>query len=131
MVDNARAAGILWSSSMGNYAQKHWQGDFVNTDDDQFHEFSQSPFDEGDSISVSNGDTITAVLKWDDTWSASGNDYDLLLFDNTGTLIAWSMNTQDGNDDPVEGLSYTASSTGSYGIAIGTRGSPQVVNFHL
>jgi len=129
MVDAARAAGILWSVSIGNFAQMHWQGDFVDTEPDGWHEFDGG--DEGNTISVSYGQTITIALKWDDTWGASGNDYDLLLLDNTGALVALSMNTQDGDDEPTEFLSYYATYSGVYHISMGTLGSPAVVNFHL
>jgi len=129
MVDDARAAGILWSVSMGNYAQQHWQGDFVDTEPDGWHEFDGG--DEGNTISVNNGDTITALLKWDDPWGASANDYDLYLIDNTYTIVWGSEGTQDGNDDPVEGFSYTATYTGFYSIAIHKYIATEAVNFHL
>jgi hypothetical protein len=45
------------------------------------------------------------TLKWSDPLGKSGNDYDLLLLDPTGTsLLAWSANIQNGNDDPFEGV---------------------------
>ena len=37
MVDDAQAAGIVWSVSMGNSAQRHWQGGFVDTEPDGWH----------------------------------------------------------------------------------------------
>lgn len=130
MVDSAGAAGIFWAQAVGNSAQRHWQGDFVNTDGDQYHEFSVD--DEGNTILVNDGEVITIGLKWDDSWGASANDYDLLLFDSGGGLpVAGSTDIQDGDDDPTELLSYTAEYDGVYTIAIGTLGTPAVVNFHL
>ncbi|MFC1933846.1 S8 family serine peptidase [Chloroflexota bacterium] len=135
MVDAAHTAGILWSNAIGNSAQRHWQGNFVDTyDGDGIHEFSPDPPDEGNTIYVNEGSTITVGLKWDDPFGSSANDYDLLLFDNTGSLVHYSNNTQDGqggDDYPFELLSYTAQYSGAYGIAICTPGIPAVVNFHL
>ncbi len=129
MVDDAHDAGILWSQSMGNYAKKHWQGDFVDTEPDGWHNFSG--VDETNTISVTSGDTITVTLKWDDTWGASGNDYDLLLYNASMILIYSSTDAQDGNDDPIEGFSATATYTGIYHIVIDGYYATETVNFHL
>ena len=131
MVDDARAACILWSQAAGNYAQRHWQGDFVDSDMDDIHEFNQSPFDESNAITANSGNDIVVSLKWDDPWGNSGNDYDLLLLDNNSFLVACSCRIQDGNDDPYEFLSYTPTYTGIYHILIAAWGEPEVVNFHL
>jgi len=129
MVDDARAAGILWSQSVGNSAARHWQGDFVDTEPDGWHEFNGG--DEGNSIFVNNGDRIVVSLKWDDPWGASANDYDLYLIDNTSTVVWRSAETQDGTADPCEFFSYTATYTGFYGIAIRKYSATEAVNFHL
>ncbi len=129
MVDAARAVGILWVSAIGNSAERHWQGDFVDTEPDGWHEFDGG--DEGNTITASDGSLISINLKWDDPWGSSGNDYDLLLFDNTGTLVAYSAWTQDGDDYPIEWLDYMATYTGFYGIAIARYSATEAVNFHL
>jgi len=130
IVNTARAAGILWSQSMGNQAQRHWQGDFVDTEPDGFHEFDPGT-DISNAIYVSNNTTIVVSLKWNDTWGSSGNDYDLLLVDKDLKLAAASVNPQDGDDDPWEELVHTANYTGYYHIIIATAESPALVNFHL
>ncbi len=131
VVDTARAAGILWSQAMGNYAEKHWQGDFVdNYYDNDWHEFSGT--DETDNITVNYGDAIIVFLKWDDTWGASSNDYDLYLYDyDFGDPVWGSINPQEGSDDPVEWFSYTATYSGVYHIAIHRYSATETVNFHL
>jgi len=131
MVDQARAAGILWSNSAGNQAQRHWQGDWQDTDGDNWNDFNLDPFDETNAIWASNGDLIAVFLKWDDPWGASSNDYDLYLFDSTLNPVAYSINKQNGNDDPVESLVYTATYTGYYHIAIDKYLAAEAVNFHL
>jgi len=129
IIDNAHSAGILWSQSAGNYAQKHWQGDYADGDSNDWHNFSGS--DETIDISVTNGDTIVVGLRWVDTWGSSANDYDLWLFDNTLTPVDISNWTQDGNDDPWEELSYTATYTGTYHIAIDGYYASQTANLEI
>jgi len=129
MVNNARAAGILWSQSIGNSAQRHWQGAFSDTDTDNWTNFSGT--DEGNSIYANSGNSIRVGLKWDDNWGSSNNDYDLYLVDNTSTIVWGSINPQDGDDDPCEFFTYTAPSTGWYGIAIYKYNATSSVNFHL
>jgi peptidoglycan hydrolase CwlO-like protein len=128
-VDDARAAGILWSQAAGNYAQKHWMGGWVDTDADNWHEFN--PGDESNAILANAGDTIAVFLKWDDPWGGSGNDYDLYLFDPTMNVVASSLNVQDGNDEPTEGITYSAESTGTHHIAISLLNADGAAEFHL
>jgi len=128
-VNDARAAGILWAQAMGNEAEEHWKGTFVDTEPDGWLNFSGT--DEGNTIDVNNGDVIRVLIKWDDTWGASGNDYNLYLVDNTSTIVWGSTSTQDGDDEPWEWFSYTANYTGYYSIAIWRYSATETVNFHL
>jgi hypothetical protein len=135
VIDSAKAAGILWAQSIGNQAQRHWEGTWSNPGTDPrdiWHHFSGD--DEGNTISVTNGDLIVVALKWNDPWYSSGNDYDLFLYDNSSPylqLVAYSAAVQNGDDEPWEILGYYATYTGTYHIAIGKRGSAAPVNFHL
>ncbi|MFC1990420.1 Ig-like domain-containing protein, partial [Chloroflexota bacterium] len=133
IVNTARSNGILWVKSMGNSAQMHWQGDFVDTDSDGANEFSQDPFDEANNIIVSPGQSVGVALKWDDTWGSSGNDYDLGLYryEDGWIKLTESTNEQNGSGEPWEYLSYTAAHDENYYILIFKYGSPDVVNFHL
>jgi len=121
IVNNARTSGILWAQSAGNSAQRHWQGPYLDTDADNWHEFDPG-VDESNAIVVSTGDTITVTLMWDDPWGASANDYELYLYEDgaftPGLEVAYSWDTQDGSGDPIEGLSYVATYDGLYHIAI-------------
>ncbi|MFH1032268.1 MAG: S8 family serine peptidase [Chloroflexota bacterium] len=131
IVDRARTAGILWVNAIGNHAQRHWQGDFVDTTGlTGVHEFSGT--DETNAISVSSSATIIVYLKWDDPWGSSANDYDLYLFDNPSltTPVAWSTAEQNGNDEPWEAFGYPAS-PGTYYIVIHKYSATRNVNFHL
>jgi uncharacterized repeat protein (TIGR02543 family) len=129
IVDIARTNGILWVQSAGNQAQKHWEGYWNNPDDNSFLNFSGS--DEGNSISVNNGDTIVVALKWDDPWYTSSNDFDLLLVDENEDIVAYSFNVQDGDDNPIEILSYVAEYTGNYHLYILSLAGSTIADFHL
>jgi hypothetical protein len=49
--------------------------------------------------------TTWIVLQWNDPFGGSGNDYDLIVTDQAESEpLAVSSGTQDGDDDPIEGL---------------------------
>ena len=48
------------------------------------------------------------TLFWADPLGASGNDYDLYVFDAAGDVVAFSQSVQDGDDDPFEILQSPA-----------------------
>ncbi len=43
-----------------------------------------------------------AILQWADPNGAAADDYDLYLLDDTGALVAFSQDVQDGSQDPFE-----------------------------
>jgi Tol biopolymer transport system component len=129
IVNQAYNAGILWVNAAGNHAQRHWSGSFVDIDNDKVNEFIAG--DEGNTVSVSSGQTITATLTWNDPWYGSSNDYELLLLNNQSQIVAYSDNIQDGDDTPFEWMSYTAASSGAYSIAIAANNNPAPRVFHL
>ena len=93
--DRARDAEILWVNAAGNHAQRHYEGDFVTTDNDAYHEFnSGSPGDERIDINASDGDKISLALTWDhwDSWPSS-YEYGLELFDPSGTSVKKVINS--------------------------------------
>gem|GEM_PF-1909479 len=131
MVQRARAGGILWCNSAGNYAQRHWMGGWADTDGDNWHEFNPSA-DEANAIVAVAGEPITIYLRWDDPWGASSNDYDLVLLDHSAhNIIGSSMNIQDGDDDPVESIAGYAFYTGLYHVAIVSSEAEATATFHL
>jgi len=130
-VTTARSAGILWSQSAGNQAQRHWSGTFRSTDGDSVHDFNLSPFDETNAIYAQAGSRISVFLKWDDPWGTSGNDYDLYLLDASLNIVAWSEFEQNGNDYPTEGIVYATPLTGLYHIVINRYSATRNVFFHL
>lgn len=131
-VDTARASDILWINAAGNEAADgHWQGAFVDSDYDGFLDFCSSGtdfvdtdgIDEGSRINASYGDTIYIYMTWDD-WKQSDQDYDLYLYDSSGTVVASSIDWQSGTQEPTEYISYSVpwSTSGQYEIAVKNAG---------
>lgn len=97
---------IVYTSSACNQQQDHYEGDFADNDGDGIHNFTTT--DEGMTIQLQAGATIIGILQWNNKFGKSGDDYDLLLYNDQLTImLASSANYQDGNDDPLEALSYT------------------------
>ncbi len=107
----AVGSGAVYVTSAGNYAQTHFQGQYVSQgDDSDLHLFQVESADNILRVQVPTGQNVRGALQWSDPWGASSNDYDLLLYGWTGTdwtLVAASAVTQDGNDAPFEFVSYT------------------------
>ena len=128
IANDARTNGILWVNSAGNYAAKHYEGIFTDTDGDGWHQYISSPVDEINWISASAGEYISVFLSWDDWYPsvdspASCEDYDLYLTNSSGTtIITGSANGQDCSlgSSPTEGFYYLVppGGSGSYGIII-------------
>ena len=105
----ASTRDLLYLSSAGNAAQRHYQGTYRN-DGSDFHDFSGGSKADYDYlyVSIPPGGSLRTVLEWDDPWTGSTNDYDLYLYDTStwGAPIAVSDYSQDGNDTPLEVFSY-------------------------
>ncbi len=97
----------LYVSAAGNDALSHYQGEFdpVGTN---FHDFSGGTGETKWLYGfVPPGGSIIVVFQWNDEWGKSENDYDLYLGDLvSGRIISWSTDIQDGNDLPIEALTY-------------------------
>jgi hypothetical protein len=111
IVNHGRNNGIFWAQSAGDSANKHWEGPWSDPDSDNVHNFAGD--DQGQSITVSANRTISANLVWDDPWGASGNDYDLYLYNSDDQPVASSQDVQDGDDRPSEFISYDVGPTGA------------------
>ncbi len=117
-VKKAHDAGIIWCSSAGNDAEKHWEGTFSDSDSNHWMNFSGT-----DEHLMVYGYECNAYMNWDDwgTWngtsySGSNNDYNLYLYYWSGGTWNWidsSTGSQDGNDEPTESVGAYAS-TPSY-----------------
>jgi len=128
-VNNARSNGMLWVNSGGNSAQRHWQGQFSDTDADGFHNFAGD--DETIQITAAAGQRIIIGLTWNETWGSATQDYDLVVFDSDINLVASSFNFQTGTQDPQEFISFVATSTGTFHIVIDKFSATQSVALEL
>ncbi len=98
---SAANSGNLTSGTSGT-----WDGDFRNGGNipgtGKLHNF-------GTAASPQISDTLTSLpnsgvwLHWSDPLAAAADDYDLYIFDSTGTILKGaSTATQDGTQDPLE-----------------------------
>lgn len=90
-VQNATTHGILFFTSAGNYAQKHWQGAFKDSDSDTWHDWVNG--DEGLNVEVPNNGEVTFYL----SWNRAGDvfDFDLVLTDLNLNILDESDNRGD------------------------------------
>jgi subtilisin family serine protease len=135
IANHAHENGILFVNSAGNYAERHYEGIYNDTDGDNWHEFSINPKDELIDLGyIEAGAPITLFLSWDD-WPYSNQDYDLYLFNYTGVMetkpIAWSTNYQTGTQPPREGIVGYAPDSNYYYVAIGNYSATRDVHFEL
>ena len=112
-------------TAVGNYARMHYQGQYVDSGTDgtpfvglpgDLHLYQPTAATADvlglgarvfDVIYLNSGANAIVELTWNDPWGASSNDYDLFLVqDSTGIVVKWSVDTQTGTQDPVEGMFY-------------------------
>jgi len=119
-VNDVTATGVLYFSSAANSGNLTrgtsgtWEGDFVNSgtsippvgaiEAGTIHSFGGQ---NSNLITVNAG---PVSLKWSDPLGASTNDYDLFILDGTlSSVLASSLNPQDGTQDPYEIVNSQAS----------------------
>lgn len=81
-IANARANGIIYINAAGNSRQTHWEGDFTDTNENDFHEFNSNR-DERQctpscSVTAPSGQ-FSAVLDWER--EGDGSEYRIGLYD--------------------------------------------------
>jgi subtilisin family serine protease len=136
-------AGIFYCSAANNHADKHYQGGFRGGGDPgitgnpltNVHLFAGASVAEGDfrcAVTLPGLTPAVIVLQWSDRFGASANDYDLYLFDGD-TLLASSINVQDGDDDPIEIIQFIPPDTVNADIVIDRKGgvSNRILEFFL
>ena len=100
---------VVYVSAAGNDAQRHYQGDFQD-DGTGWHDFS-GPANTSQNrlyVDIPVGDAVTVVLQWNEPFGEAGSNYDLALYDTSdlSTPLAAATREQDGNDDPIEVLTW-------------------------
>jgi subtilisin family serine protease len=117
IVNAAHDAGIFWVNAAGNEADVHWRGVFNDSDNNTIHEFS--PDNELLPFVAPAGYEVQIILSWDD-WQSIDQDYDLILADKEGNVIAKSEEPQAGEIGqlPAEGFLYMFDKEDIYTLAI-------------
>ncbi len=126
-IDDAQAAGVFFTISAGNEAsgkvgsdagEGHFTATFTDSDKDGFHDFAGAKTKNGLQITVQANRPLRLILNWDD-WKATKVNYDLYLFDSKGAEVGRSDENQaKGRTDPVEFLSGTIKTAGTYTIKV-------------
>ena len=104
-IDAAVSSGITWVNAGGNSARNVWYGTFSDPDGDGYHNFA--PRDIGNAFFLPYDETslsrssVTAFMRWDDSWGGADCNLDLLLVrympdPDNDILIARDNTIQDG-----------------------------------
>jgi subtilisin family serine protease len=103
-VRTAVQAGVSYHTAAGNAAQLHYEGDYRDSPQSNFHNFisTGSAVDNTNGVAIPPGGSLLCVLQWDDPFGSADDDYDLLLVDQSRNVIAASRTPQNGQGDPVE-----------------------------
>ena len=115
-VNSVTASGVLYFSAAQNAGNEDdgtsgtWEGDFVDggqtpspLEAGRIHNFANGINANTCLGSGPGGSQLRVDLFWSDPLSASTNDYDLYVLNSSGTtVIASSLNTQNGSQDPYE-----------------------------
>ena len=120
IVNDAADNDILWVNAAGNSAMSHYDGFWSDSDDDNWHNFSNE--DEVLEFEAEKGDEIRVFLTWND-WPSSRQNYDLYLdfVNSSGDLeiVVESTHRQNiSGGEPVESIEYKVERPGEYGISV-------------
>lgn len=119
---DASDAGILFFTSAGNRNGTHWQGNFSDGDNDDWHNWSGG--DEQNNFSVSEDGEVRARLQWNG--SSLINHYDLYLYESgTNNILASSTNIAQ-----FESFNYTSDADRNVYLAVKAR-TPNPPAFEL
>jgi hypothetical protein len=107
-----RGAVLLVGRQRGQHDRRHVRqlrgrlprsGQGVGKFAGEAHDFDPGPATQlFEPISDDSSANVPIVLWWADKLGAANDDYDLYLFDDSGEIINFSQNVQDGDDDPWE-----------------------------
>jgi len=120
-VEEAISHGITFVVPAGNFAMKHWEGQYSDSNMNGWHEFESK--DEGMSITVDQLDIvqqkpIMVYLHWDDG-IGDLTDFDLILVDPLGQIVEFSADKQSSSTDKkLESIFYVPEVAGIYALGI-------------
>ncbi len=142
LVQEARNAGILWTTAAGNDRLRHWGGLFNDPDNDRIHDFSEELNvnyfgDDSGAYQIEAGHTYTIYMRWSDWGPVVDQDYDIYVYrwtDGEWKVITSSINLQDGTagQTPTEAARFTTSGESTaYGFIIYNSSASENVNFEV
>ena len=115
-VSSVIADGATYFSSAGNQgnvtdgSSGNWEGDFVSSGQSlpknvgALHDFAPGAVVQASNpLSDEAAGTVTTLF-WADPLGKAVDDYDLYVLDASGRVVAMANDTQDGDDDPFEGI---------------------------
>jgi len=113
-VDEVAAQGVLYLSSAGNEGNLDdgtagtWEGDFTAGGTlPPIPGLVLHDFGDGGVSDLVLAEAPAVTLHWTDPFGGSANDYDLFVLDGALSEVRrFSNDTQDGDDDPVEIVSF-------------------------
>jgi len=112
-IDDVVASGKPFFMSAGNEANgDHWNGTWQDGDGDRWLNFTT-----GDELMGVGRGSVQITFQWRD-WPASDQDYDLYLFNSSGSYVAQSTTNQTGSQAPLERLSYAGNADESYYLGV-------------
>ena len=106
---DAVAGGAVFVSAAGNYAQRHYEGEFVDGGN-RYHDFDAGA-ETDTALRVRIGSGVSVFLQWSDEFGKSANDYDLYAcvpglkptkFNLENGQCEGGTRGQNGDDDPSE-----------------------------
>ncbi len=116
--DLTTAQDILYVTSAGNAAYKHYQGTFYNNGSD-YTDFSRGTDTQNLYAHLYPGSRIRVILQWNEPFGGASSDYQLYLTTADASVeLQSSENVQNGNDDPIEWILYTNSTGSEMDVAI-------------
>ena len=120
-IEEAVDNGIVFVVPSGNFANKHWEGSFVDANTNNWHDYTDS--DEGLSITVTEEridqeKPIVAYLMWD-VGMGDVADFEMVLVDPLGQIVDYSANEQKTKSDtPFEYIHHIPDIEGTYSIGV-------------
>ncbi|MEP6955526.1 MAG: S8 family serine peptidase [Chthoniobacterales bacterium] len=107
-ITDVSAQGVLYFSSAANSGNLQsgnsgtWEGNFVKGGSvngfGQYHKFKRGVVIDR----VTQGGGSPTYLFWSDPLGASGNDYDIFVFDAFDNMVSAGNDSQTGTQDPIE-----------------------------
>jgi len=120
-IEEAVENGIVFVVPAGNFGNKHWEGTFVDSNLNNWHDFSNT--DEGLSIAVTEDriaeeKPIIAHMMWD-VGLDDVADFELVLVDPLGQIVDFSANKQEkSSDNPFEYIYHLPDTEGIYSLGV-------------